>query len=227
LRREKEAVVGIAEVISALNLVLNVFKTGRTALRERKDGDLLSPSLLAKTHEKLQYLRESVRGLRRALLSNEVSTEDYEDWKRLLQAGQNFFISLRSFIVEVKRLNLSVLSIYDREMANQLAQAFRVDEALYEDLQARVEYDGPKQGLKPPTRDLNKLYELNDRFRVLYGDINVVEDTTLDELMAPYSFEQTREVLVPQLSTLEELLEKFSEQLATFIRINWQPKDLS
>jgi hypothetical protein len=209
-------------IISALSLALDIFTTGRSLLRERKDGDLLPPSLLAATYERLQYLRKELRRLRMALSEEDPAGDRY----RLPQLWENFLTSLRQFTYEVRRLNLSALSIYDREIAGQLAQAFDVDSAIYSDLLERAEYYEAKQGPKPPKRDLKKLHQLNNRFRVINQDLAVAEAESYLEVLDPDA-EQTRADFASQLTTLEELLEKLSEQLATFIRVNWTPKDLS
>jgi hypothetical protein len=242
-RKANEAVVGIAEVISALKLVLDVFVAGGSALRERKDGDLLHPGLLTETYEKLQYFRKAVRDLRITLIGEYPAGEPYDVQHSYL--WENFFTTLRNFTVQVSDLNLSVLSIYDPEIGRQLEEAFGIDSVIYHELEERAKYYEAKQGPKPPKRDLKKMRELNDRLGVIYWDISDAEVATrsdqkrqqegyvppdgigtLGHFVDPNA-EQTRADVVQQLSALEELLNKLSEQLATFIRGNWTPKDLS
>jgi hypothetical protein len=212
--------MGIAEVISGLSLLLNVFTSGRGVLRDKKDGDLLHPRLLLETRETLQYLRGAIRQFRIALADGIAQDEQH-----LLLLSQDFLTGLRVFTNKVQELNLGVLSIYDPEMAGQLERAFGVDSAIVDELQERADFYGPKQGLGTAAKDARRLHKLHDRLRVLYQDIDSVAYEDSEAI-----FDDTgrkREDFASQLGVLEGLLEKLSEQIAHFIKVNWAPKDLS
>jgi hypothetical protein len=263
--------VGIAEVISALKLVLDVITTGRGVFRESRGKGPLNPKVLAATHELLAYLRADVRNIRMMLAA--------EDLDRLRDCWFDFFWHLRGLCDWVERIDVALLSIYDPESARRLESIFSMDESLLQYFEDPSKYDaavselysaglsgGPSDDLRqesrsvspgPQRKNLRKVRKLHDRLKVLgestdwgladdifwweergwftlYGSVPFYEG-------APPEVKQRAEHLIPQgpiayadeanletqLGMLEELLEQCSVALASFVRTNWDPKDLS